>query len=143
MAPIKRPLKGFHNPDFLCGIWFSSEPGGSSDFRFVFLPSGLGSFCHFGWWRYRLVTFYWHVTPNESLQLIAQKDIHSQMPTMGPERLNVSLLPIRVYQDEPHQVTKLTLPIQDAPRDYALVSKDMRLAEQALMPDEWGICEEE
>ena len=132
----------YNNPQCLHGIWSHGVAngyyGGSHDFRFVFLPSGRGSFCHDGWWRYRLITFYWHVTPDQSIQLIAQKGTASAWP--DSLQLNVALEPIKLTWSDEQQMQQLIVPISDEPNDYYRVSRDLALAAEYLTPDDCGGC---
>ncbi len=142
MADHRRTQKRDHNPKGLHGIWSHGVAngyyGGSHDLRLVFLPYGRGSFCHDGWWRYRLITFYWHVTPNYSMQFLAQKSVAETNP--GLLKLTVSLEPISLTWDDQQQMPRLRVPIQDEPNDYYRISSNLKLAREYLEPDDWGGC---
>lgn len=131
----------YNTPEFLYGIWSHGVAngyyGGSHDYRFVFLPSGCGSFCHDGWWRYRLITFYWHVTPDQSIQLLAQQGTGSNF---GPLKLSVPREPIRLTWNRKHKMNQLIIPVEDEPHDYYRVSCNLTLAAEYLTPGKWGGC---
>ena len=131
----------YHNPTEFVGVWSHGVAHqyfeGSHDFRFVFLPDGRGSFCHDGWWRYRLVEFYWHVTPADAMQLIAQS---ATVDTTPHSPLALPLIPVSIAPDDSLGVQKLTIPLTDEPNDYWLVSRDPVVAAEVLVPDNAGAC---
>ncbi len=131
----------YHNPTEFVGVWSHGVAHqyfeGSHDFRFVFLPDGRGSFCHDGWWRYRLVQFYWHITPSRALQLIAQNAIISAWPHSP---LQIPLSAVSTTLDDSIGLQQLTIPLVDEPNEYWRVSSDAKVAADLLAPDDVGAC---
>ena len=132
----------YNNPIELCGVWSHGVSHGyygySHDMRLTFLPDGRGSYCHDGWWRYRLYEFYWHVTPKRQIQFIAIQATHDTETDRYyfPKIINH----YSIAMDEELQLSKLEIDQLD--NEYHLVCKDLELAKTFLTPDEGGRCGE-
>ena len=85
-----------------------------------------------------MISFYWHVTPNGSIQLLGQQIVGTNWIT--PHRISIPLSPTTIDWDKAQQMRRMRLPLVDEPSIYYCVSADMGLAEEYYMPNECGGC---
>ena len=132
----------YNNPIDLCGVWSHGVANGyygySHDMRLVFLPDGRGSYCHDGWWRYRLYEFYWHVTPKEQIQFISIEATEDMQ--MNGYRFPRIVDSYSITMDDELQLAKLQ--IDELDDGFHLVCNDLELAKTYLTPDDGGYCGE-
>ena len=126
----------YNNPKELCGVWSHGIAhnyyGHSHDMRLVFLPDSRAAYCHDGWGRYQLNTFYWHVTPQRQIQFLGVQ-INGPFGYF-PKQVET----FEISRNSNLGLRKLTVDVLDF--DYYLVCPDLQLAEEYLEPDELGCC---